>query len=56
MKKLLCNDCAGKEGPDYQEQDNVKIVCLGYCYKCGCGVYEVQKLGPGVSNRESLEK
>lgn len=44
MKNLLCNDCSGKEDvPEYQEYDNVNIVCIGYCSKCGCGVYEVQR-------------
>lgn len=42
MEKLLCYDCKGVEPPDYKKNEEVEIVCIGYCSKCGCGVYTVK--------------
>ncbi len=39
---MLCNDCKGIEIPDYVDE-KVIIECIGYCKKCGCGIYEIER-------------
>ena len=49
QQQRWCYTCQDLEAPEIADEEIVQYVCLGWCYKCGGGVYQILFQGGRIS-------